>query len=139
MVEGSPDVLQRWHESWTLVRIRSPVLRLQMVYEADSSLGNLRDQFIVNPFYTKFPNEFLAFWTPALNSTIHQLKKIIENVLAKSTDNPVKFYRETNNHIPPWILVKNLYFDTCIKLYEFLTNALNLIRRMRSVTAHNGK
>lgn len=78
---------------------------------------------------------------------------------------PTKHYAECHNHIPPWILLKNISFEHAINLYclskptikndvsneilpydiktkdkiSFLTSALNLIRKFRNVIAHNLK
>ena len=34
-------------------------------------------------------------------------------------DNPTKHYRKNHNHIPPWILFKNVKFTTVIDLFSF--------------------
>lgn len=35
-------------------------------------------------------------------------------------DNPTKHYLQTKNHVPPWILFKNVTFSNSIDLYSFL-------------------
>ncbi len=79
---------------------------------------------------------------------------------------PTRHYSENHNHIPPWILFKNISFGTAINLFqlmkspqkqyvtnalipsttleykqkvEFLINGLNLSRRCRNTIAHNLK
>ena len=37
-----------------------------------------------------------------------------------SKDTPTIFYRKNHNHIPPWILFKNITFNNAIDLYSFL-------------------
>ena len=37
-----------------------------------------------------------------------------------SKDTPTVFYRKKHNHIPPWILFKNVTFNNAIDLYSFL-------------------
>ncbi|PGH21795.1 CAAX protease [Fusobacterium polymorphum] len=37
-----------------------------------------------------------------------------------SEDTPTVFYRKRHNHIPPWILFKNITFNNAIDLYSFL-------------------
>lgn len=37
-----------------------------------------------------------------------------------SIDNPTKYYRDNHNHIPPWVLFKNVKFTTVIDLFSFL-------------------
>lgn len=85
-----------------------------------------------------------------------------------SEDNPTKHYREKHNHIPPWILFKNVKFRTMIDLFTFLNrnekleliqeydifktnkitedeklemfkNMISIIRKFRNKIAHNSK
>lgn len=42
------------------------------------------------------------------------------NTHVKTKDTPTMFYRENHNHIPPWILFKNVTFNNIIDLYSFL-------------------
>jgi len=44
---------------------------------------------------------------------------IREKVLT-SDDNPVAYYREHKNHIPPWILCQNMMFGTSIRFFQIL-------------------
>lgn len=41
----------------------------------------------------------------------------------KIANNPTLYYRENHNHIPPWILLKNLSFSNSINLFKLLKNA----------------
>lgn len=41
----------------------------------------------------------------------------------KIANNPTLYYREHHNHIPPWILLKNLSFSNSINLFKLLKNA----------------
>lgn len=77
---------------------------------------------------------------------------------------PTKHYREKHNHIPPWILFKNISFSNAINLYSLTnkklrqdvashliqceslsldekvrtsTNALSIVRKYRNAIAHN--
>ncbi len=81
-------------------------------------------------------------------------------------DTPTQFYRETKNHIPPWILFRNVSFSDTTNLFSFLKrneqedffnlipifnttdlefndkinitiDALNLVRKFRNTIAHN--
>ena len=85
---------------------------------------------------------------------------------SKPIPQPTKHYLEKHNHIPPWILFKNLSFSNAINLFqllkpnekqalanliipdknlsysqkvEFIIAALNLIRTFRNKIAHNLK
>lgn len=94
-----------------------------------------------------------------LKQTIDAIKKTAHS----SQLNPTKYYRENKNHIPPWILFKNISFNEAIDLYSFLPsklktelvedwlpydsplekrkellkNALLIIRLFRNTIAHN--
>lgn len=49
--------------------------------------------------------------------------KIIKGIqaeLSDTTDNPTAFYRSHHNHVPPWILFKNITFSQSIGLFEIL-------------------
>ena len=85
-----------------------------------------------------------------------------------SRDTPTVFYRKNHNHIPPWILFKNVKFTTVIDLFSFLNknekleiineypafnssriindeklemfkNMLSIVRKFRNKIAHNYK
>jgi abortive infection bacteriophage resistance protein len=40
----------------------------------------------------------------------------------KHLENPTKHYVDTKNHVPPWILFKNVTFNNVINLYSILNN-----------------
>lgn len=98
----------------------------------------------------------------------HSYKKIrtaIDSILnSEHLENPTKHYKNTKNHIPPWILFKNITFNDSIDIFNKLntetknkicsdlvevskiTNpsiycfkALMLIRKFRNKIAHNLK
>lgn len=52
--------------------------------------------------------------------------KNIRDTTFRSNVNPTKHYREKHNHIPAWILFKNVKFNDCINLFEFLKKDLKL-------------
>ncbi|WBB29004.1 Abi family protein [Parvimonas micra] len=96
-------------------------------------------------------------------------KKTIDNILKSLENNnfgnPTKHYKEKHNHIPPWILFKNITFNDSIdlflglnksiqfdicnllfnnrieqkKAFKFANNALIIVRKFRNVIAHNLK
>ena len=95
--------------------------------------------------------------------TLSKIKKTIDNTY---TGNPTKFYRKKHNHIPPWIIFKNVSFGDSIDLYRQLKSkdkkellgmlinysgypistsnipmleALTIVRKFRNVIAHNLK
>lgn len=48
----------------------------------------------------------------------------IRNKVLTSDDNPVKYYRENHNHIPPWILVSNMTLGSAAEFYKILPSNL---------------
>lgn len=52
------------------------------------------------------------------------LKNINKVINHPQTDDPTKHYKNNHNHIPPWILLKNVYFNDAIDLYSFLPKNL---------------
>lgn len=52
-------------------------------------------------------------------STIDQIKKSFS-----TNDQPTKHYAEKHNHIPPWILFKNVYFNNVVDLFTFLNQSM---------------
>lgn len=61
------------------------------------------------------PNNVLTFDMVQLEC----LKTRNDNKIAS---NPTLYYREHHNHIPPWILLKNLSFSNSINLFKLLKN-----------------
>ena len=43
----------------------------------------------------------------------------LENVANITEDNPTKYYRNKHNHIPAWILLRNVNFNDTIDLFFF--------------------
>lgn len=97
------------------------------------------------------------------NSLQFMLKRILNN---PHPFQPTAYYLENHNHVPPWILFKNIKFSHAINLFrvlkspqknfvanellpnrtipqkekiEFLISGLNLIRQCRNYIAHNLK
>ena len=51
-----------------------------------------------------------------LEETLKSIKSIAEN----TNDTPTSFYRKTKDHIPPWILFRNISFSDSTNLFSFL-------------------
>lgn len=64
----------------------------------------------------KDPNRTLTF-----NDVITECIKTRDD--PKITNNPTLYYRNHHNHIPPWILLKNLSFSNSINLFKLLKNS----------------
>ena len=126
--------------------------------------------YVISKKYGVFVNDYLSIDNYNVNNKNRdKLDKLLKNIVKLSNSpyvgQPTKHYRDTKNHIPPWILFKNVTFDDITKLYkylktedknsvsdlfidlnvsndkklEFITTSINLIRRCRNKIAHNLK
>lgn len=138
---------------------------------AENSFKTLLSHVIANNFsvdvkqYLNVRN-YKKYSNPSRKS---RLFKTLDNIkyIAENTENtPTSYYRKTKNHIPPWILFKNISFSDATNLFSFLKNkdkkdlfeyikcfntdklkfdhkvnilldALTLIRKFRNKIAHN--
>lgn len=48
----------------------------------------------------------------------------IYNHVLTSHDNPTAYYRKNKNHIPPWIMMRNMMLGSAIKYYQILPEVL---------------
>lgn len=105
---------------------------------------------------------------PSRNKKLEETIKNMVFAHNHSQDNPTKYYRNNHNHIPPWILFKNIKFTTIIDLFSFLKkdekltviseynyfstnklpddkkielfkNMITIVRKFRNKIAHNYK
>lgn len=93
------------------------------------------------------------------------LLKSLRKTAYETSDEPTKYYRENHNHIPPWILMRNVSFSDSIELFmrlkrkektevlkimlplsadyasrvALLRYILTMIRKFRNTIAHNLK
>lgn len=165
---------------------------LYLFYLFDKNFQNIIFKYsllVENSFKTKlayfFADKFsehqsdylnAKYFRPSVNKHI-VFNKVIREIYSKIryfnndtgeyiyTQLPTKHYAECHNHIPPWILMKNISFGNAINLYRllrkeykneftnfmlnydldikdkinFFTSSLNLIREFRNVVAHNLK
>lgn len=106
--------------------------------------------------------------SPSRNKKLEETIKNMTFAHNHSQDNPTKYYRHNHNHIPPWILFKNIKFTTIIDLFTFLKkdeklaiiseysyfstnklsddkkielfkNMITIVRKFRNKIAHNYK
>lgn len=109
------------------------------------------------------PNKYFNGNNKILFSDVNAACQYILNG-QKLAPQPTKYYLEHHNHVPPWILLKNLSFSNSINLFQllrrpekeelvdslirspklsfdekvnFLISALNIIRSFRNKIAHN--
>lgn len=126
--------------------------------------------YVISKKYGVFVNDYLSINNYNVNNKNRdKLSKLLKDIVKLSNSpyvgQPTKHYRDTKNHIPSWILFKNVTFDDITKLYkylktedknsvsdlfidlnisndrklEFITTSINLIRRCRNKIAHNLK
>lgn len=129
--------------------------------------------YVLSKEYGEFQDDYLNINNYDLRrKNIKRFQKIINDIKKtyiprknKRIDEPTWHYVNTKNHIPAWILFKNVSFDLSTKLYEhmkskdkeqvcnillnldipmdrrkeFLIVSLNIIRRFRNKIAHNLK
>lgn len=103
--------------------------------------------------------------SPGRNITRAFILDRLGHIAETSPDNPTLYYREHHNHIPPWILLKNVSFSLSTNLFVLLRNpqksmvvnsmlpgstswdqrfpvllySLTMIRKCRNIIAHNLK
>ena len=109
------------------------------------------------------PDNFIAY---NQNEKFEETIQNIQNAYKETSDNPTMYYRENHNHVPAWILFKNVLFNDCINLFTFLKeetklklierffrhedfkdedyfrlfkNVISIIRKFRNKIAHNAK
>jgi abortive infection bacteriophage resistance protein len=137
----------------------------KLAYMLADKISEHQDYYLSSKYYVPAVNKYIVF---------HKVKdEIFTNIRYYDNQSntyiynkqPTKHYFENHNHIPPWILMKNISFGNAINLYRllnkhlkenftdsiitsninvndkisFYTSALNLIREFRNVIAHNLK
>lgn len=68
------------------------------------------------------PNNFISLIKSNRKNKFNATLTNIHNTYKKGSfiEHPTKHYINTKNHIPPWILLKNVCFNDAIDLYSFL-------------------
>lgn len=110
-------------------------------------------------------NSFSLADREKLKSVLYHLNKECNEGRVDKIDDPTKYYLKNHNHVPPWILFKNITFSTCIDMgqilrkldkrelvstmikininrdykNDFLFDALTTVRKFRNAIAHNLK
>lgn len=79
--------------------------------------NNYRDKYVSDPKFRR-------------NSILKEMKKVAEF----SYKQPIKYYREAYNEVPPWILFKGVFFGTTVNFIRILksTERSKLIRALYS-------
>ena len=88
--------------------------------------------YILSKEYGESADDYLKkenFKTKENNKSKEHLEQTLENikeVLCNSFDEPTNHYRKNHNHVPAWILLKNVTFNDSINLFSHLRKALKL-------------
>lgn len=66
--------------------------------------------------------EFLNGKFYKTKNNVREFSKLVSNIkkVLYTDDPPTNYYRNNHNHIPPWILFKNVRFVDVVNLYSFL-------------------
>lgn len=92
------------------------IFKTKLAYTLASDFGASESEYLSAAKYRQSyqnPNGTLTF-----NSIFLECKKTILD--PKITNNPTLYYYKKHNHIPPWILLKNLSFSNAINLFKLL-------------------
>lgn len=95
------------------------IFKTKLSYTLSNDFGVDTSTYLAQPKYRESyqnPNGALTFL-----SVVAECKKTIED--NKIANNPTLYYRDHHNHIPPWILLKNLSFSNSINLFKLLKTA----------------
>ncbi len=92
------------------------IFKTKLAYTLAKDFGAKESEYLSAAKYRQSyqnPNGTLTF-----NSISLECEKTILD--PKITNNPTLYYHENHNHIPPWILLKNLSFSNAINLFKLL-------------------
>lgn len=92
------------------------IFKTKLTYTLAKDFGASESEYLSAAKYRQSyqnPNGTLTF-----NSIFLECKKTILD--PKITNNPTLYYYKKHNHIPPWILLKNLSFSNAINLFKLL-------------------
>lgn len=92
------------------------IFKTKLAYTLAKDFGASESEYLSAAKYRQSyqnPNGTLTF-----NSIFLECKKTILD--PKITNNPTLYYYKKHNHIPPWILLKNLSFSNAINLFKLL-------------------
>ncbi|SJZ95475.1 Abortive infection bacteriophage resistance protein [Cetobacterium ceti] len=133
--------------------------KTKLAYVISKNIGEHENIYLNKQNYARVRNKNKR---QQLYHLLIRMKKCLETI----TDNPTKHYNDTHNHVPPWILFKNIKFSKIIDLYGFLeTNSkqefvseyfengvlkyeenaemlkkmITIVRKFRNKIAHNSK
>ncbi|MDY0235107.1 MAG: Abi family protein [Gudongella sp.] len=92
---------------------------------AENAFKTLLSHVIANSFsenqgkYLDIVN-YKKFSNPERKKRLEDNLKTIKYICQNTNDTPTSFYRKTKNHIPPWILFRNISFSDATNLFSFL-------------------
>lgn len=90
------------------------IFKTKIAYTLAKNFGEHTPQYLN-------PNNFIDSINGKRNVKFEKtITNINKSYNGKSVNHPTKHYLNTKNHIPPWILLKNVSFNDTIDLYSFL-------------------
>lgn len=133
------------------------------------SIFKTRFSYVLAKHYGVQVKEYLSKYHYKLSnnvslSFVNIQGEILKWLSSNNVKNPTKFYKENHDHIPPWILFKNITLGNAINLYDlldgkpkyeladsiipnnqlgydakfnFILCAMNAIRKFRNAATHN--
>lgn len=127
-----------------------------IAYVLAKNIGVQEDEYLNPKFYKKTVNKYISFT---------QLKaEICRQLDPQKAKQPTRHYLTHHNHVPPWILMKNISLGTAINLFkclnsknkiemanlllptqrihpkdkiEFISTSMEGVRKFRNYAAHN--
>lgn len=91
-------------------------LKTVLAYVISKDFGVFEEDYLSSNNFIK-PRDSKS--SKSKRKTISDIKNVY-NKNIKYINEPTKHYKMTKNHIPPWILFKNISFSTSINLYSIL-------------------
>lgn len=89
------------------------IFKTRLAYTIAKNISVDENEYLKSKYYNQ--NKTKKNRSKKFYQTIADIKGIII-----SPDYPTKHYKNKHNHIPPWILFKNVYFNNVIDLFSFL-------------------
>lgn len=88
--------------------------KTNLAYILAQNIGVHQDEYLNPKYYKQKANKGLPF------SAVR--KEISKQLNADKAHQPTKHYLENHNHVPPWILLKNVSLGTSINLFNCLSS-----------------
>lgn len=127
------DIFKQYNLDQVLARTTIPDL-----LNIEQKLGTLLSYFIaenygVNHYKSSDPKNLWPSDKSYLDESNYNFKNNSKNIIEQlyieiddAKNNPLSYYRDKKNHIPPWILLSNIEFGKLTRLFQILKPDLKL-------------